>query len=24
MLNAAREIFSENGFHSASMKAICK
>lgn len=24
ILNAAREIFSENGFHSASMKAICK
>ena len=24
ILNAAREIFSEKGFHSASMKAICK
>ena len=24
ILNAAREIFSENGVHSASMKAICK
>ncbi|MGE2827763.1 TetR family transcriptional regulator, partial [Escherichia coli] len=24
ILNAAREIFSATGFHSASMKAICK
>ena len=24
IINAAREIFSENGFHSASMKAICE
>ncbi|WP_140397714.1 TetR/AcrR family transcriptional regulator, partial [Escherichia coli] len=24
ILTAAREIFTENGFHSASMNAICK